>query len=667
MTNAYFGNVALAVAILASGGSILAAVFGARWGSPTMLRVMRWAIHLTTTGLTFGCAVLLGAILNDDFSLKYVAGYSELALPWAYKLAAFWAGQQGSLLLWAWMVALMSSIAVAMGRKDPATTQAPVAGLLGGGCGFFTIIMLFAANPFELGIVTPADGLGLNPLLQHPAMIAHPPFLFLGYAGFTIPFATILGVLIAGRADNDWVGRVRKWVLSSWMFLTVGIVLGAWWAYVELGWGGYWGWDPVENASLLPWFTGTAMLHSLVSQQQRGMLKIWNAVLAGLTFILCIFGTYLTRSGIIASVHAFSESSIGQFFLVMIALCTGIWVGVILWRRRGLGSERTLEKIFSREGAFIALSSLLLAMMIATLIGTMLPVLTKPFSGESITVGKEFYNHVVVPMGLALILLMGAAPLLRFFPARGLRRRLILPLTVTCAAIILAAVFSEPNWWTVSCAAIGAFGVTCLAEDFVRSILTRLKGRPRGVVVTIAHTLRVNSHRYGGQLAHLGMIMVLAGAAGSGIYGFEQTLSMKQGETADIGRYTLRYDSFDHLEEGNYIASQATLALLESDGRESMLRPQRRIYNRDNRGTPMSEVAVRSNLRDDVYLSLAGWTNYGETVHIDALINPLMAWMWIGGATMTLGALVCLLAHPGSRRVPIANIDSQFRPEERIQ
>ncbi|MHC4589268.1 MAG: cytochrome c biogenesis protein CcsA, partial [Planctomycetota bacterium] len=315
------GNLSLCAAILVAAGAVLASVASVRFRSPRLLRGARILLALVAVMLTATTAALIAALVNSDFRFDYVASYTERALPLGYKLAALWAGQEGSLLLWAWLLAILCMIAAVGWRTLVGTEHAVAVAVMALVCGFFGVLLLFAANPFQpVAGMAPPDGRGLNPMLQDPAMIIHPPLLFLGYAGFTIPFALTIGVLVAGRKDNHWIALVRRWLLASWLFLGAGIVLGAWWAYVELGWGGYWAWDPVENASLLPWLTSTALLHSIMVQQHRGMFKRWNVSLIFLTFTLCIFGTYLTRSGVIDSVHAYAGSLLGGFFLVFLVL-----------------------------------------------------------------------------------------------------------------------------------------------------------------------------------------------------------------------------------------------------------------------------------------------------------------------------------------------------------
>ena len=653
------GSYSLALAILAAAGGVLAAVSAVRLGDARLLRLARVAIWTVAGLLTAAGAALMAAILRDDFRLAYVAGYSERALPVGYKLAAFWAGQEGSLLLWAWLMAAMAGIVAFARRRDDALHHAPGLGILSALCGCFAALLLFAANPFELGRMVPPDGQGLNPMLQDPNMIAHPPLLFLGYAGFAVPFALVLGALIAGRTDDLWIAPTRRWAMASWLFLTVGIVLGARWAYVELGWGGYWAWDPVENASLLPWLTGTALLHSLIVQQRRGMLKTWNAALVATTFLLCVFGTYLTRSGVIASVHAFPESRIGQFFLALLLAALAGSVGVILWRRRLLKSDHRIEKLLSREGAFLAANVLLVVMMLTTLVGTIFPLLSAPFSKTPATLEAGFYNTAVVPMGVALVALMSLGPLLDVFASgQHVAGRLVLPVVGAIAAAGAALALGGLNLWMLACAAVAGFTVLALGDAFVRAIVRRAARREQGALRAAGQLLRDHPGQYGGKLVHLGVAAIVLGVAGSSLFSTKDAWDVPVGTSVRIGRYTLRLDELQETRHANFLAVEAVVTLTAPGGREQVLRPQRRRYDKSQQFN--TEVAIRSGLIEDVYLTLAGWKDQGKVARVEAIVNPLVSWIWLGGIAMTLGSAVCLLP-PRARRTQPADVPAEDR------
>ena len=656
MTIADVGSYSLTFAALSALVAIFSAICARRYDSAGMLRLSRWALHAVTALLTLASVTLLRAFLNDDFRLDYVVRYSEKALPFGYKLAAFWAGQGGSLLLWAWLIAAMGSLAMLARRKDPAATQAPAIAILAAVGGFFTVLMLFSVggndvpvNPFHLAEAVVTDGNGLNPMLQDPAMIAHPPLLFIGYAGFTIPMALYLGALIGGHVDKRLIVPIRRWMLVSWVFLTAGIVLGAEWAYVELGWGGYWAWDPVENASLFPWFTATALIHSLIVEQRRGMLKVWNAALVPLTFILCLVGTYLTRSGAIESVHAFGESDIGWYFLGLVGVSLAGALTVILVQRRLLKDDRPLDKPVSFEGAVWLACALLTVMMLTTLVGTIWPIITRVVKDHPATLDAHFYNKAILPMAMGLLILMGMGPLLQGPGGWARRKRMLVAVVLTHVAVIIAARHTGLLSWTTISAATATFILASLGTDFLRTIWVRLKKPDGDPVGAVLQALRANARRYCGQAAHLGMAMLLVGIAGSSLHKTEERLQLGVGESGDIGPYRLTMRSVEQVHKTEYIpeedrdallfiAEEARVALTEPDGRSVVLRPQLRQYAKFT-NMINNEVAIRSSLRDDVYLAFAG-RDKRNVVYIDAMIMPLVSWMWIGGIVMTVGGLL---------------------------
>lgn len=649
------GNLSLCGAVLAAAGAMLASIAAARLDSNAALRGARWLIGLVFVLFTLASGAHLTALLTDDFRFIYVAGYIERALPWGYKAAAFWAGQEGSLLLWAWLLAGLCVIAVIGWRKQSGQHFAIAHTTLAAVVGFFAVLLLFAANPFQMfEAAPPTEGRGLNPQLQDIGMIIHPPLLFIGYAGYTIPFALLIGVLAAGQAaSNRWLAAIRRWLLFSWLFLGAGIVVGAWWAYVELGWGGYWAWDPVENASLLPWLTGTAVLHSLIVQQHRGMFKRWNASLIAVTFVLCIFGTYLTRSGVIDSVHAFAPSMIGTFFLCFLGLTVLASVGLLAWRFRMLAPERLLDGIVSREGMFLISNVLLVLMTLVTLVGTVFPLISGVFVEEPVTVKPAFYDRVVAPMALLLVAMMAIAPVLTFGAqaAQKIARRLTVP-SIAALIVTLMAVAWTRNIWALICVAIVALGTGTVIVDFIRMFSARRRSTGEGPLTCGARLIDRDHRRYGGQLAHLGVMLIVIGVAGSSLFSTENVYRLVPGsdEVVGLDRYTLKLTALDEVRRENYGAVQATVELTDAGGTVRTLTPQRRFYDRWA-DQPNSEVAVHSTWREDVYLSLAGWEDGGRMVALQVKVNPLVLWIWIGGIVMSAGCVFCMLPRLLPQRV----------------
>jgi cytochrome c-type biogenesis protein CcmF len=653
------GNLSLLMAMLAAAGALFCSALAVKSDNRQVLTWARRLIYVFGTMVVLGSWVLLSALINSDFRNAYVASYTERALPTGYKVAAFWAGQEGSLMLWALLLAGMSAVAVYTYRNREVVEQAVMIRILALVCGFFAALMLFAANPFVQLAGEAADGHGLNPLLQDPYMIIHPPLLFVGYAGYTIPWAMLLAALIAGRKDNQWIGATRIWLIVSWLFLTVGIILGAKWAYIELGWGGYWAWDPVENASLLPWLTGTALLHSVMVQQHRGMFKAWNASLIAVTFLLCIFGTYLTRSGVVQSVHSFGESLIGTFFLAFLGLCVLISIGVLAWRRGLLKSENIVQGMFTREGAFLAVNVLLVLITLTTLVGTIFPLISGVVMPEPVSVGPAFYNKVVLPLGLALLAVMSVGPLLTYGKDAGqvLARGLVVPASAGAIVLVVSLVMGLSDIWALVCVLITTVAIFSVGVGVSRAVKQRRQIEDEGPLAATIRVIDSNHRRYGGQFVHLGMIMFMVGVAGSSLFGVTENFKLTPGESASISGYTVTFNGLHQNRYANYSAVEAHVDLTGPGGDQAQtLLPQMRFYDKSEQ--PSSQVALKSSLMRDTYVTLAGWDDDGQRVAIQVIINPLVAWIWIGGIAMTLGAIFCLMprlikqAHAEAAQVP---------------
>ena len=673
--NPMIGTYSLSLAVFITAATILTSLAAVRFESRQLLLVAKGGLGLMAGLFTIASIVLLTALVDGDFSVRYVQHYTEMALPIGYKLAAFWAGQEGSLLLWAWMLSIMSVLAVFTHRSSqikPVAVLVAVLAVLGG---FFAALMLYAANPFEAAEAVTADGQGLNPMLQNIGMIAHTPLLFIGYAVFAIPFALMVSALFSGtkkplptkplsnskvidyqtpgvgQNEDMSLGEVRNWTIFSWLFLSIGIILGAQWAYVELGWGGYWAWDPVENASLLPWLTATALLHSIIVQQHRGMLKIWNAGLIAVTFILCIFGTYLTRSGVVQSVHSFGASLVGTFFLVFLTLLTVFSIGMILWQRKSLRSENPLENILGREGAFLIVNVLLSLMMLVTLVGTIFPIISGLFVTEPVSVSEPFYNKFVIPLAVVLIALMACGPLLVYGADAGkrLRNGMIIPGILAALTIAVMCLLKLNDPWALACGAIITFAMTTLLMDLGKTTSERIKNTGENILGALLRMVDSNHRRYGGQLVHVGMLMIMAGIAGSRLFSIKQDLHLTPGQKAQVGNYEIQYQSLEEIQGGNYSAVQATLLATDGRGRQSTLKPQRRFYVKSEQ--PAAEIALETGLREDLYTNLAGWDDNGTKVAIQVIINPLVLWIWLGGIVLSLGGIICMLP----RFLPVGN------------
>ncbi|MBI5186714.1 MAG: heme lyase CcmF/NrfE family subunit [Nitrospinae bacterium] len=595
--------------------------------------------------LLISSAALVHAFLGRDFSVQYVANYSDRNLSAFYTISAFWAGQKGSLLLWALLLAVFSCIAVLQNREKNRELMPVVNGINSAFLAFFLFLLCFSTPPFEKLPYTPEDGHGLNPMLQNPGMIFHPPSLYLGYVGFTIPFSFAMAALITGKLDDVWIRTTRKWTLFSWFFLSLGNLLGADWAYVELGWGGYWAWDPVENASFMPWLAATAYLHSVMIQEKKNMLKVWNMFLILLTFSLTIFGTFITRSGLIQSVHAFDETTLGYYFLFFLAVTIVFSTFWIVKRLPDLKSENELDSILSRESSFLFNNLLFVGMAFATFWGTIFPIISEAARGVKITVGPPFFNQVNVPIGLALLLLMGVCPLIawRKASAKNLRKNFLFPGTVSavCGAALYPFI-GRGHFWAWLSFAISIFVVLTILIEYFRGAKVRMENTGENFfIAAIRLTLR-NKRRYGGYIIHIGIVMMYVGIAGSSSYSVEETKSLMKGESMSIKDYVLTYEGMETLKP-NPDQETVVASLSVSKGGKKIwdARPQKDFYAKESM-QPSTEVDIRSTVIEDLYIIFAEYRENGAAT-FKVLINPLTLWLWIGGYVLAFGAALLLL------------------------
>jgi len=609
---------------------------------------------------------LVWAALNNDFSLAYIQEHSNRALPIPYKLAALWSGQEGSLLFWAWLLSGYGFVLRLRHKVDQrlvATTSMILAGIQI----FFLVLVTFVARPF--GVNPPpiaADGNGLNPLLQYAEMVIHPPMLYLGYVGFSVPFAFALAALIMKYPGEKWIHITRRWTMVTWLFLTCGIFLGAHWAYAVLGWGGYWGWDPVENASLLPWLSGTAFLHSVMMQEKRGMMKAWNVWLIFTTFMLSIFGTLLTRSGIVQSVHSFARSSIGSWFAGDFGWTGTPWhsipyiypgfleiiFGVCLWyylkNRSHLQSENKLESLVSRESSFLFNNLVLLAACFAVLCGTLFPILSEWVRGYKITVGAPFFNKIMIPIGLFLIFLTGVGPLLawRNTSVGSLRKNFAIPAGMAVlVGILLPFIGVSPkgdmahfySWLTF---VLSALVTTTIVSEFIRGGRVLQGKLQTNIFGAMYHLTRRNMRRYGGYVVHFGVILVVIGVAGQA-FNQEKEQEMSLGDKLTVGHYVLVGQDYSQDDNANYESQSALLDVYKDGKYLTRLDPETRIFKASRQ--PNHIVANYSTLKEDLYVIYEG--NNPDTNHpiIKAFVNPLVAWVWIGVVVIIFGTGLALV------------------------
>ena len=647
---ANFGNFCLLFALCLSVYACMAAVIGA---SQKRLRIVQSAERAALAssgciGLAF--FALLSLLLNDDFGTAHVAENSSRALPLLYKISAIWGGHDGSMLLWVFFTAILVVMVIYQNRNRYRDMMPYVVAVLMFDLSFFLSLNLFLSNPFHqlvqklsdgsIRMFLPPDGNGLNPLLQHWAMVIHPPILYFGFIGFLIPFAFAIAALITRQQGDTWVRIIRGWTLWTWLLLGIGIILGGKWAYEVLGWGGYWGWDPVENVSLMPWLVSTAFLHSVIVQERRGMLKIWNALLITITYLLGIFGTFLARSGVVSSVHAFNDINIGQFFEYYMAFILCASVALIIYRRSYLKTERSLDSMVSRESAFLFNNLVLVISCVAVFWGTMLPVISEWTRGVKISVDLHWFNKVNVPIGLLLLLLTGIGPLFawRKTSLSSLKKAFIWPViiaAIACAGLLLGGM---RHFYVLVCLTLCAFVLVTIFQEFYKGAQTRVRSRGESFPTALLNLALANRRRYGGYIVHFSVVLMFIGFAGNA-FNKEATLHLKPGQEDKIGEYTLKLADFQEGQTPTYQYGRAVLEAYKDGKLIRTLKPEQRIFNAGQQST--TTIGLYSTPKEDLYAVFTGMSP-DSSCEIKAFVNPLVFWLWFGFAIMVAGTLIAL-------------------------
>jgi cytochrome c-type biogenesis protein CcmF len=646
------GYLILVIAMILATFGMVAGFWGGQRRNARLAYSSFNAVYAVAGLVLVSTVILWYALLTDQFQLSYVYNHSERAMPVFYKFASLWGGQAGSLLFWTLLLCAFSVVVALQHRDDQQALMPYVNAVMLGSTLFFLTLLVFAANPFTLLAGVPADGRGLNPLLQNYWMVIHPVALYLGFVGLAVPFAFAVGALMSRRLDVSWVRLVRRWTLIPWLFLSAGILMGSQWAYMELGWGGYWAWDPVENASFLPWLTATAFLHSIVIQEQRGILKIWNVVMIFLTYFLVILGTFTTRSGIIESVHSFARSDVGPFFLGFMIILLGGFLWLLFNRLPLLKDEQTIDSYASREAAFLGNNWLFTGIAFATLWGTFFPMFSELLVGDRISVAAPFFNKVNGPLFLLLFLLMGVAPLLgwRRTNMEALRRQFTLP---TIFGVIVGAtlLITGSHIFPAAGIAVCAFVTGTIIQEYVRGVQARRTSNREGIFTAIVNLFSRNGRRYGGYIVHLGMVMIGIAVIGNEFYQQTTNVTLSQGETATLGRYELRYTGLEMERGSNLVVIGARMDIYDiRSGRQiGTMLPQRNIYDKAP-DQPVSEVGLRWNLAEDLYVLLNGWEDRGATATFTIHVNPLTIWLWFGGVVLAIGTLIAIWPHPARKQ-----------------
>ena len=645
---AEIGYIALFLALVASVYSVAAFILGIRRKSQVLIGSARNSLFAVCGLISISVAILIYALVAHNFQIEYVYRYTSHDLSLPYLISAFWAGNDGSLLFWAWLLSIFATVVVVR-RWTTHETLVPYASVIILITEvFFLALLLSVSNPFQQISPVPAEGLGLNPLLQNIGMILHPPLLLSGYAGFTVPFAFVIAALLSRQFDGEWLAVMRRWALLAWLLLGMGNIIGAWWAYIELGWGGYWAWDPVENAGLMPWLVATAFLHSAAMQRRKGVLKAWSMLLVIVTFGLTIFGTFLTRSGFLSSIHAFSESTLGIFFLVFISVVLFGSLVLLYYRNRDLQSQAETIPTISKENAFLLSNLLLVGAVLVIFVGTISPTLSEMVSGVKIGVNPSFFNGINGPIFLAVILLAGFCVLIgwRKTSLNDLMRRFLWPAGI---AMILGAtlfILGIRGWYPLVAFSLCGFVLSAIIYGWFRESRAQHQVLGGNFLRSFWRLFIANRPRYGGYIVHIAMVIIAIGVIGSSFFDVERSIALKPGGIATVKGYTLVYEGLTRDETSQKIVFRATLSVSRQGKLVGQLVPEQHF---PGGYPPVAEVAIHVTPLEDLYVILAGWDAEGSAA-FRVLVNPLVIWIWIGGGLLLIGGLIAFW--PGGKKSP---------------
>ena len=647
-----FGTITLMAAFAVCVYGTVVPHLGVRSNNWNLIRSAQNASILSFLLIAIASAALLQALVLSDFSLRYVWEHSSTDMPLFYKVSSFWGGLEGSLLFWVLVQSFFSMIVAFRYQYSNREIIPYVIATLNAILAFLLLLLIGWSNPLDLQGVIPLEGRGLNPLLQHPAMAIHPPSLYLGFIGFSVPFAFAMGGLILGKMDNEWVLTTRRWTLTAWYFLSAGLILGGQWAYEELGWGGFWAWDPVENAALMPWLTGTAFLHSVMIQEKRNMLKIWNVVLIILTFGLTIVGTFLTRSGIINSVHAFTQSEIGPAFLIFLAFILVIGFALLFKRIQMLESEHKIESVLCRENAFLAQNVLLVGIAFTVLLGTTFPLLAEAVRGTKLSIQAPFFNTIIAPMGYMLLLLMGIGTLIAWRKSswEGLRRNFKNPLILaTVGTVFLAWFLADRNllWSVHTIFWLTIFVTSTIVLEIVKAVQAKSSQTKSNFIIGLFYVIARNPRRYGGLLIHFGVVLMFLGFAGT-FFKVERNMTLEPGVPQQIGEYSLEFKQMEEFTVGNATHRASIVEVYDKEGDFlEVLKPAKSFY--PTQPQPLTEVAIRRSFLEDLYLIFSSENGEEQgSITLRVFINPLVGWAWMALPVFTLGVGLSLSYRPKS-------------------
>ena len=632
--------------------SILLALLCALWGtvSPLLssreriLHFTRFAILAQFVLVTAAASALIYGLVTTDFSIRYVAFNTTRSTPIYYRVTGLWGALEGSLLLWEWILVIFSGLVAWIYRDQHKELMPWVLMIFSIVSAFFLAVVAFASNPFESLSPAPVEGRGLNPLLEDANMMTHPPLLYTGFVGLTVPYAFAMAALIVGKIDERWILTTRRWTIIAWFFLTAGNLVGAWWSYHVLGWGGYWAWDPVENAAFMPWLPATAFLHSIQIQERRRMLKVWNLSLIAIAFSLTIFGTFLTRSGILSSIHAFSSGPVGGIFLGFLSFVLLASFGLLAYRADLLKGQPELDSMVSRESAFLLNNIVLVSALFTILLGTIFPLLSEAVAGVQVSVGAPYFNSVTVPLFLCMVFLMGVGPIIAWRKASwdNIKRNFFWP--ALTSLILAAALFIWKVRDFLPLLGFTLLGFVILTIGFDTALALRARRRIAGesVIAGLATLVRRNQRRYGGFIVHLGVVLIIMGIAGSMSYSLEREATLKLKDNLSIGQYRIQFEGLDGSQQPTHFRVEGAFRVFNDGVEWGLLTPTLKFF--PTQQSPVGRAVHRSTISEDLYLILSGFSALERNqATLKVLVRPLVVWIWIGGFVIALGTLVTLL------------------------
>ncbi len=640
---ATLGHSAILLALFAALCGIVTPILAARTGQERYLEAARYAIFGQFTLVTLAAATLIYGLIATDFSIKYVAMNTTLATPIYYRVTGLWGALEGSLLLWEWILIIFSGVTAWLYRHRHRDTMPWVIMIFSIVSAFFLGVLGFLSNPFEAVSPAPPDGRGLNPLLEDANMMTHPPLLYTGFVGLTVPYAFAMAALITGKLDEAWIVTTRRWTIIAWFFLTAGNLVGAWWSYHVLGWGGYWAWDPVENAAFMPWLPATAFLHSIQVQERRRMLKVWNLSLIIVAFSLTIFGTFLTRSGIISSIHAFSSGPVGAFFLAFLAVILLGSFGLLAYRADLLKEQPELDSMVSRESAFLLNNIVLVSALFTIFLGTIFPLISEAVAGVQVSVGAPYFNSVTVPLFLFLVFLMGVGPMIAWRRASwdNLRRNFVWPALGSLTFGLVLFFWKVKEFLPLLGFTLLAFVVLTIFYDTALALRARKRIAGEGIARGLMTLARRNQRRYGGLIVHLGVVLIILGIAGSMSYSIEKEATLALKQELPIGNYRIQFEGLNGTRQPTHFRVEGAFRVFHNGSDDGVLRPALKFF--PTQQSPIGRAVHQTSLSEDIYLILSGFSEIDRNqATLKALVRPLVVWMWIGGFVIAFGTLICI-------------------------